>query len=63
MSCKYVNQRCAKTSPEKVMVHFTCELYEGVESPAEVQARRDIVTKYGENGIRALLFSDVTKEE
>ncbi len=63
LSCKFVTQRCDQTSPEKVMVHFTCELYEGVESPAEMQARRDIITKYGENGVRALLFTNNTKEE
>ncbi len=62
LSCKYVNNRCKRTSPEKVLVHFTCELYEEVESPAEVQARRDIITKFGEMGIAALLFANSQKE-
>lgn len=63
LTCTYVNQRCSLTSPEKVMVRFTCEHYEEVESPAEVQARRDIITKFGETGVRALLFADSKKEE
>ncbi len=54
VSCKRLGQ-CTTTSPARVLEHFVCNDYQEVVNPGETKARMDIITKFGEGGLRALI--------
>lgn len=51
--------KCKLTDAAKVLSHFVCSHYEGVTQPAQVQARCDIVTRFGNAGLTALVLAEV----
>lgn len=61
VTCKHINN-CATVTPKKIMEHYRCEDWEEVERPGEVQARCDIITKFGERGLEALIDAEAKEE-
>lgn len=45
---------CKVTDAHKILAHYVCEYYQEVDSPEIVQARVDIITKFGEAGLRVI---------
>lgn len=61
ITCKHINN-CQTVTPQKILEHFRCHDWEEVERPAEVEARCDIITKFGERGLEALINPEATEE-
>lgn len=61
LSCSKVSS-CSATSVEKIIEGFTCQLFEGVPEP-EYIARLEMIQKYGEQTIQAMLNRPVSKGE
>lgn len=57
VTCRHISN-CATVTPQKVLEHFRCDRWEEVERPEQIQARCDIITKYGESGLKALISPD-----
>jgi hypothetical protein len=54
VTCRYL-QVCKKTSRTKILSHFVCESFEGVENELEVvKARCDIINTFGAAGVAAI---------
>ncbi len=58
LHCKYLS-RCETVDATKVLEHYVCDFYEEVEKPAQIKARYDIINKFGNSGIQALLNPDI----
>lgn len=50
--------RCNEVTPEKVLSHYVCVNYQEVKELEKVQARYEIITKFGESGMNALFNPD-----
>ena len=61
VTCRFISQ-CATVTPEKVLAHFVCANYKEVETQAEVKARCDVITRFGESGLRAVISPEVEEE-
>ena len=60
VTCRFI-ANCATVDPDKVLAHYVCPNYQEVETQAEVQARCNVITKFGRQGLVILLSLD--KEE
>jgi hypothetical protein len=62
VTCKHINN-CATVTPEKILAHYRCNDWEEVGQAAAIQARCDIITKYGVSGLKALISEEDELED
>jgi hypothetical protein len=61
-TCKYLGI-CKLTDASKILSHFVCENYDPVASPEIVQARYDVIAKFGEAGLKVIAPTEGYREE
>ena len=57
VTCRHLGN-CPIVTPDKILSHYRCDNWEEVSRQEKVKARCDIITKYGESGLRALISPD-----
>lgn len=61
-TCEYLGI-CKITSGQKILSHYVCEHYVGVQNPEIVKARLDVISKFGDAGIKAVAPKESIKED
>lgn len=54
VTCRHVGQ-CATVTAQKIIEHYVCHNYEEEVSQQIIQARCDVITKYGGEGLEAII--------
>jgi len=54
VTCRFIDN-CKTVSPAKILAHFVCDNFQEVESREQIKARCDVINKFGESALRALI--------
>lgn len=55
--------RCDETTPLRILQHYRCNDWEEVARPEEVQARCEVINKFGNCGLLVLINSPEEPQE
>jgi len=53
---------CTRTSGEKLLSHYVCEVFKEEPTDEVIRARLDIINKFGSAGVQSVISPDTEKE-
>jgi len=62
ITCEFLGI-CKLTDGQKILSHFVCENYSGVTNTEIVNARIEVIAKFGNAGMKAVAPGEKYKEE